>query len=445
MNARVGAIVVRGTFWIVGTYAASMVIRFFSNAVLTRLITPDIFGAVLVVVTLRSGIELLTDVGIGQNVVNNKNGGKPAFYNTAWTIQIVRGALLSMIFFGLSGWLSGMYQVPQYSIEISAVCFLIFGISSTSVYLMQRHMMMARQNLFELSQDAIGAVITLTAASISPTLESILFAQVAGTCVRVISTYFLPESATKFHIDKQHAKEILLFGRWIYVWSLLSFVSASFDRLFLGQHASLAALGIYGLARTMADIPVALAGRLGHSLIFPLISDLGNDARETVREHVAKIRFRFLLAGALCIGPAIAFSDIAIELIYDHRYHDAGWMLPIMMFGGWMAILCSIGEYSLLGLGKPLYGASANCSKLIGLAVAMPFGFAMYGMAGAVIALMVSELVRYATILFGQFRERMQFFAQDLVATLILLAAFSAFTWLRGSLGLGTTFEGFPL
>src|SRR5690606_13469283 len=121
--------------------------------------------------------------------------------------------------------------------------------------------------------------------------------------------------------------------------------------------------GVYGLARSIADLPVSLTGRLGHSLIFPLLSSYSSASRADLRERVAKVRFLFLLFTALCLAPAVAFGDVAIGFIYDPRYEAGGWMLPLLLICAWGTILCVVSEYSFLGVGKPHYGALGNAAK----------------------------------------------------------------------------------
>ena len=83
--------------WTTGSYAVVQSFRLFSNVVLARLLAPELFGIMLIVNTLRTGVELLSDIGIGQNIVSNKNGEIADFYNTAWAIQILRGIVLAIV------------------------------------------------------------------------------------------------------------------------------------------------------------------------------------------------------------------------------------------------------------------------------------------------------------------------------------------------------------
>jgi O-antigen/teichoic acid export membrane protein len=435
-------LVMRGAFWTIGAYGLSVGLRFGSNIVLSRLVVPEVFGIMLVINTLRNGIELISDVGIGQNIVHNSDGEKRAFLDTAWTIQILRGLVLFSILFLAAAPLGQLYSLPASAIQFSALTLAIMGAASVSIYVLQRRLQLVRLNLFDLGMDFIGAVLVVGLALYSPTIWSLILANVLGAAIRTVATYLLPHGRNWFAWGPDCARQILSFGKWIYLASLLSFLCASFDKLYLGQSVPLALLGIYGIARNVADLPAALIARLGHSLIFPLIAREQDGPRAELRKHLRPLRLKLLLACAVSIAFGAAFADYAIRIVYDSRYHEATWMLPILLVGVWGAILCSINEYALLGVGKPLYGAAGNMTKLACLVVGIPLALQVAGLLGAILLIAFSDVCRYFLILFGQQRERVSFFMQDIMVSAIMLGLLALLTLLRLKAGLGTAFDG---
>src|SRR4051794_18780341 len=97
--------------WTVGAFGASFSMRLLSNVILSRLLSPSVFGVIVLVNTVRYGIELLTDVGIEQNIVHHRHGLEPKFFNTAWTLQIARGAALTLLFLVLTPILSDFFGI----------------------------------------------------------------------------------------------------------------------------------------------------------------------------------------------------------------------------------------------------------------------------------------------------------------------------------------------
>ena len=104
--------VTKNAIWTVAGFGLIQVIRLATSVVLTRLLAPELFGIMVVVNSLRTGIELLTDFGIGQNIIYNRDAENPEFYNTAWTIQSIRGVLLWLIACAATVPVAHYYQAP---------------------------------------------------------------------------------------------------------------------------------------------------------------------------------------------------------------------------------------------------------------------------------------------------------------------------------------------
>jgi O-antigen/teichoic acid export membrane protein len=83
--------ILTGAFWTVGAFGLSQGLRLGTNIVLAHLLAPELFGIALLINSLRTGVDLLTDVGIGQNVITHAEADEPDYFNTAWTLQIIRG------------------------------------------------------------------------------------------------------------------------------------------------------------------------------------------------------------------------------------------------------------------------------------------------------------------------------------------------------------------
>src|SRR5262245_23987777 len=82
------------SFWLLGGTAASHLIRFSSNLALTRLLPAETFGLMALVHVFLQGLKLFSDIGIGPAIIQSKQSNDPNFLNTAFTLQVMRGAML---------------------------------------------------------------------------------------------------------------------------------------------------------------------------------------------------------------------------------------------------------------------------------------------------------------------------------------------------------------
>ncbi len=251
--------IVAGFSWTVVTFVVSLVVRFLTSIVLTRLLAPEILGVAVIVNTIRLGIELLSDTGAQQFVIQSKDGDDPQFLNTIWTIQIIRGASLAGLLYLLSGPLSSTYSIAPEYIWFGALVSLVYGFQSVAFEVLKRRMQVARVTLLELFAEVAGGAITIAAAFYHPTVEAVLFAAVASAAFKVALSHVIATFPRRLVIRKEYVLSTFHFGKWIFMSSIFMFLCMNFDRLYLGSVAPLALFGVYGIARSLADLPNALA------------------------------------------------------------------------------------------------------------------------------------------------------------------------------------------
>ncbi len=438
------AAILRGAGWTLGSYVVSFVLRFATNVILARLLAPDIFGVLVIVTSVRFGVELTSDFGVNQNIIYSKKGEDPQFYNTAWTMQLLRGLLLFALCLAIAGPVATFYDIPVLAIQISAVAFLFAGVGSLSLSLAVKNMDLVRRNIFDAVVDFACLVVLIALAYWSPTIWSVIVGGVIGSVIRCVASFWLPSPRHRLLLIRDYALEIVSYGKWIFISSLIFYASTNIDRLYLGKVAPLAVLGVYGIARSIADVPAALAVRLSQFIVFPLVSSAHGSASD-VRQRLAPLRMMFLLGAASALSLAVATADVVIAIFYDLRYQDAAWMLSVLLLGVWTAIVCSVNEAALLGVGRPAFAAFANGLRLACLVLALPATFSRFGLAGAIGLIALSDLTRYIPIFVGQVSERFTFLFQDIVATLVLVSLIALWLWLRVAMGWGTPFDGMPL
>ena len=424
-----------GAIWTVSTYAFVQSVRFVTNVALTRLLSPELFGIMIIINTFKTGAELISDVAIGQNIVRSSHSNEPAFYNTAWTLQAMRGLLLWLVAGVAAIPLANYYSAAELktAIPVAALVFVFAGFASLSPFFAQRRMELASLAKFEILVTSLWAIFQITLAILFPNIWALVFGLVLGSVISMILSYLVLDAPrTSFLIYRNYALEILSFAKWIFVSSIVYFFSVSFDRLFLATTVPLSVLGVYGIARSISDLLNMLVSRLTGLILFPFIAASGNVERSDLHSQIRAIRLPLLFTAALAFSCFAASADLLVYRVFDERYHAAGRMLPFLIIGAWAATICSVNESMLLGLGKPKYGAIGNVLKLCWLLISLPLGFEKFGIFGVVVAVSAGEFMRYPPILVGQIRENFSFAMQDLLLTSFMLTLLAVFAWIRG-------------
>ncbi len=168
--------VTKNAIWTVGGFGLLQVIRLATSIVLTRLLAPELFGVMVVVNSLRTGIELITDLGIGQNIVYSRDAEDPDFYNTAWTIQAARGVFLWVIACAVTVPVAHYYQAPILLsvMPVASFILVITGFTPISGFLLQKRLKIARLTLFEIGVASIWSIEQIALAYFIPTIWALV-------------------------------------------------------------------------------------------------------------------------------------------------------------------------------------------------------------------------------------------------------------------------------
>ena len=120
---------IRSSAWTIFGYGTSQAVRLGANLILTRLLFPEAFGLMALIGVIITGLALFSDFGIGPSIMQNKRGDEPAFLNTAWTIQILRGAVLYLGCCALAWPAAVFYGEPTLAhfLSIASLSLLIGG------------------------------------------------------------------------------------------------------------------------------------------------------------------------------------------------------------------------------------------------------------------------------------------------------------------------------
>ena len=439
---------VRGAVWTIAGYGIGSVLRLGSNLILTRLLVPELFGLMSLVYVFISGLHMFSDVGVGLSIIQNKRGEERDFLNTAWTIQVIRGGLLWFACLLLAYPIAQIYGEPRllWLVPIVGVNTVIACFNSTSIASLNRQLSIKEIALFELSGQAVGIVVIIIWAWIQPSVWAMVGGGLAGALFQLGLSWRLNSGeSNRFVWEKTAAREILSFGVWIFLSSAVTFFAEQADRLILGKVLGLTLLGIYGIALTFADLPRSVTTAISGKVIMPALTLIADQPRSVIRSKLLRKRRPVLAAMAAGMAVMAAGGDFLIRLLYDYRYHQAAWMLPILALGIWPRLLCNTIEPVLFVIGRPQYAAGANLTRFICTAVGIGIGYSLLGLPGAVIGVALNDLCYYCVICYGLRREGLGSLKQDSLATGLMFVILASLLIIRYSLGFGLPIDSIGL
>ena len=432
--------------WILSSSLVSQALRLASSLVLTRLLVPQAFGLVAAVQTLYFALVMFSDLGVWQSVVNRQRAMDARFLGTAMSVQLLRGVLLALVVLALAlglhlaagreAFVPGtVYADPRlpWMMSVFALAALLQGAESLKLATAQRELRTGQLVRLELFSQLAGMAVTVTLALITRSVWSLVAGTLTATLARTSMSHFvLPGERVRPCWDAACLREIIGFGKWIFLSSLIGFAAAHGEKLMLGGTLSVSAFGVYFIAATLLAAVTGLVGSLNAHLIFPGLSEaIRSGEREAARiyqrvQQAADILLG-MIAGVLCMaGHWIVF------LLYDDRYAGAGWMLQVLGLG-LLAIRYQVLEQMMFARSQAGWVSASNTLRAACLVLLIPAGFALDGERGAVMAVAASQFAGWPLALVFKQRNGLLSWRSEALWPLALLTGLAA-GWLINAL-----------
>lgn len=445
---------IQGAFWTLAGYGSRQILRLGSNLILTRLLVPEFFGLMALVNTVNMGIQLFSDYGISQSIINNKRGDDPVFLDTAWSLKVIRGfqvwGLSLLLTYPVAQFYKAQDPQGELMILLPLVGFtaVLDGFGSTALVSWERNIEVRKSMIYELLLTTFTLTCLILLCWWRPSVWSLALGNVVGSAAHMICSHFInPGQRNRFRIDRETLREIHNFGKWVAVASAIIFVADQADRFILAKLLSFEKLGVYTIAYTLASIPRDVIRELSGRVIFPAISKQLDLPRSHLREKIVKQRWLLLLALAVVLAGLTTCGDWVIMLLYQGRnkhweqYREATWMMPILCSGIWFSVLFYTTSPALMAISKPIYSAQSNFVRFAIIGIGMPLAFFQFGELGAISVIAMSDLPLYSVNLYGLNQEKLSCTMQDLYCTTFFLVLLSFFLLTRYSLGLGVPIQ----
>jgi len=372
----------RAAGWLIGSNLSSQLLRLSSNLVLTRLLVPEAFGLVAAVNTLYFALVMFSDLGVWQSVVRSEHGGQPQFLGTAWAVQLWRGALLALLVLLMALGLQLAAQAGAFAagtvyadarlppmMAVLALGALLQGMESMKLAMAQRELQGAHLARLELTSQLGAMGVTLALAWATRSVWALLIGTLVGSALRTTLSHCLPGNSARPCWNRAHAAEIIGFGKWIFVSSIIGFLASHGEKLILGGSLGSASFGIFSIASTLLAAVMGLYGSLNGHVIY---SSLSLALRAGQREELARVYTRVqqladLLLGTLS-GILLTSGQWAVWLLYDPRYANAGWMLQWLSLG-LLAMRHQVIEQLMFACNQPAWVSANNGLRALSLAV----------------------------------------------------------------------------
>lgn len=277
-----------------------------STLILARILVPEDFGLVAIILLTLSFFESVTAAGIEQYIIQ-KDTVSESDLNTAWTLDIVLKSLMAILLIIIASFIAEFYQNSKITAPMQAmsVILLLKATINPEIYLFKK----ANQYRFifhlSIAQKVIMASSTLTIAVVYESFWALVVGHLTSASVFLIGSYFICDHRPKFSFS--NLSEQLVFSKWSLLKSIFGYGRSVIDTILVGRIYDVAALGAYHNMKYLSAMPYT---QLIEPAAAPLLATFSSE-----KASMAKTQYFFNIS--LFMVTAFGFPLCLFSFLYS--------------------------------------------------------------------------------------------------------------------------------
>ncbi len=214
-------------------------------------------------------------------------------------------------------------------------------------------------------------------------------ALISGFVTSTVLTFFVVRRVG-LRINMQLLSRLAQFVYPLVAASLAGFYVAYSDKYFLRLFGDLSSVGLYALAGRLASITATFYDTFNQSWSAARFEIYKQDNFRKIFDQVFKL---ITVASVLVASGLIMFSKDVIHFMTDESYHDALKIVPLFVLAVLVRLYVPFFNFGILLTEQTKYLAYASWVKAVVSTILYLLLIPLYGITGAVTALLISNLV----------------------------------------------------
>jgi len=185
--------VFRGGAWLGSGSFAEQATRFGRNILLTRLLAPEAFGTMAVVMSATSVLSSIMDVGVREALIQNPKGHEDGHVGAAWWFALARSSSLYALLFLAAPFAAHFYGNHELSalLRVAGIGLILDGMLSTRAYVAIKEMRFRKWATINHGSGIAGVIVTVILAFFIRDVWALVLGSVAESAARGVYSFLL--------------------------------------------------------------------------------------------------------------------------------------------------------------------------------------------------------------------------------------------------------------
>ncbi len=288
------------------------------NIVLARLLAPELFGTVAIVMVLVELFRVFVLGGLNTALIQMEKIQEKDCSTVFWMSFFVAAVCYIGLFIA-SPFFAKYYDDAQLSliIRILALDLFIGAFNSVQVAILSRQMNFKSQMLCSLSATIVVGAVGIVMAACGCGIWTLVVYQLASQIMICLTFYLVAKWIPKFEFSKKRAKELFSYGGKILLSNFLYSLYTNVRTLIIGNKFSAESLAYYDKGNQFPFVVSSNIDIAIQSVMLPTLSQGQNESEKILNMLRKTIRIGTYILFPVLIGMACSSRAIIFTLLTE--------------------------------------------------------------------------------------------------------------------------------
>ncbi len=411
---------VSGVSWVMIEQLGGRGISLIVSIVLARILLPEDFGLIGMIVVFNAVGKSLVDAGMSQSIIRTESPDE-SDYASVFVINCIASILIYILLFMLAPSIARFYgyEVLTSMVRVYSLSIIFDALSTVQITRLTKNLDFKRQMTIQIPSLFIGGVTGIVLALMGFGVWSLVWMEVSRSIALATQYWIRTDWRPGIQIDRRKISTHFDFGYKLTVSGLLNTVLNNAFPVIIGKYFAVAQVGYFTQASRMQKFPVSILSSSLNKVTYPIFVE-AMDSDERLRSAYRRVLQQIYFVLAPTMTCLVLFASPIFELVLGSKWLPAVPYFQLLCIAG---LLYPINAYNLNILkvkGKSnLFLLAAIIKKttlILGIVIAI-----RYGVSALILALVANSVISLFINIFFAGREIKYTLTRQLIDISLLL------------------------
>ncbi|KRB98958.1 hypothetical protein ASE11_11595 [Hydrogenophaga sp. Root209] len=370
--------------------ASIKAIGLLSTVFLARLLSPEDFGLIAIIMALFAMIDIFGNFSF-DTVLIQKQDATPADYNTAWSFNVSFGIVACIIVAFGADWVSEFYgdaRIKSVMLVLSGL-FLISGLQNIGVVEFRKNLTFDKEFRYQLLPKLVSFFSTLGLAFWLKNYWALVFGSLIWKLLVLINGYLLHDFRPRFTFSEW--RHLFRFSKWLMINNVFYFLNNRSPEMIVGKILSPQAAGFFAIAQEISTLPTSEFAANITAASYPgycKISHLPVELRRMYLVVMESIAFFVLPAG---VGIAM-LAHVLVPVVLGPKWLSSVSLVQYLALSGALIAMSSNTGAVFMALGRPRVSTLMGMLRVVILIPMIYWLSSIEGLNGVAQAVLITSI-----------------------------------------------------